>query len=326
MNFQTLKKVETADTYLDMAFRRAKDKAKLSTQKKFKENIKKSQYIEEQRINAVCSSINKKLKNILISFPSLDSLTDFYKELISCMIDYPMLKKSLGAINWAARKIDKFTAYYALKVKRCQHHRNISQYRREYYGRVSSVMKQIRKELVYLEEARKIMRNFPSVKTSIFTAAICGFPNIGKTTLLSKLTAADPKISDYSFTTKGINIGYIIDKDTNKRLVQLLDTPGTLNRFEKMNQIEQQAYIAIKHAAQMLIYIFDLTGTYPIKDQIKLLKRLKKEKKEIVLYLSKSDITAPDEISAFLERYGCITDAEKLGELLKKKASSMEEP
>ena len=45
------------------------------------------------------------------------------------------------------------------------------------------------------------MKDYPTIKTSLFTVAICGFPNVGKTTLLSKMTPSEPEISNYSFTT-----------------------------------------------------------------------------------------------------------------------------
>jgi len=39
------------------------------------------------------------------------------------------------------------------------------------------------------------MKGFPSIKTNLPTIAIAGFPNVGKTTLLSKITDAKPKIA-----------------------------------------------------------------------------------------------------------------------------------
>ena len=63
-------------------------------------------------------------------------------------------------------------------------------------------------------------------------------------------------------------MGYLV-KD--KKKVQLIDTPGTLKRFDKMNVIEQRAHLAMKYCADMIIYIFDLTEPYPIEEQRKLL-------------------------------------------------------
>ena len=48
------------------------------------------------------------------------------------------------------------------------------------------------------------------IKKFSLDVALFGFPNVGKSTLLSKLTPSKPKIANYSFTTKRINMGYSI--------------------------------------------------------------------------------------------------------------------
>lgn len=302
MNFQGLTKIETADKYLDIAFGAASKKADQARQKTIKFKIKKSQYVESRRVGAVAITLTRHFGKIIEAFPRTEGLPDFYVEMIKATMDIALLKKSFGAVNWVNGQLKKLSGQYESKISRCQHHLNIGLYRKEFYGRVSSMLKQIKNELLYLEKARKIMREFPSIKQNIFTVAICGFPNIGKTTLLSKLTDADPEISDYSFTTKGINVGYIRDEN-KKRIAQVLDTPGTLNRFEKMNAIEKQAYIAMTYAAQKYIYVIDLTETYPLADQMKMLKMIAKDKKEIFIYFSKTDLLEKGEVECFTNEH-----------------------
>ncbi|MBI5881054.1 50S ribosome-binding GTPase, partial [archaeon] len=125
-------------------------------------------------------------------------------------------------------------------------------------------------------------------KTKTFTVAIAGFPNVGKTTLLSKLTGSTPEIANYAFTTRNLNMGYA---EINNHKVQFIDTPGTLNRFEKMNPIERQAYLAIKYCADIVIFVFDMgDSTYPLEQQQKLLTTVEKFGKDMIIYLSKTDI------------------------------------
>ena len=178
MNFQDLKKIEKPEIYLDIAFRRAKDRAGIKRMglKKGLKRIDKSKNVELERISVAKQSLIDNLDKIIKSYPSLDDLPEFYKELINVTLDYVLLKKSLGAVNSAKLVINDIFRKYGEKIRKCQDVERISSYKREFYGRVSSVPKRIRKELAYLEEARKVMRRYPAIKTGLPTIAIAGFP------------------------------------------------------------------------------------------------------------------------------------------------------
>jgi len=289
MNFQDLSKVENASFYLDVAFRKAR---KLQP----KGVAKKSTYLEKTRriclekIQAISNSLVNHLQKIITSYPNIDNLPEFYVELIKTQLEYVDLKKSLGAVDWAAKKIMDFTKVYSSKITRSSEVNVVNKHLKEYFGRVSSLMKRIDKNLAYLEECRRTMKSFPSVKTSLFTVALYGFPNVGKTTVLSKLTDSKAEINSYAFTTKTINSGTI--KDVHGK-IQILDTPGTLNRLEKMNEIEMQADLAIKYCADVIVYVLDLTEGYPLNKQMELLKKVEKKysrRKKFLVYLSKTDL------------------------------------
>lgn len=300
MAFTSIPKIEKYDTYIDYAFKAAQKRAGEIRIASKGSRFEKSKKIELERITEVKKVLHKHLNALLKSFPSLDSLTEFYKEMIRNLLDYAELKRSLGAVKWAAEKIDFFFRQYSEKIKSTEEQAKINALRREYYGRINSVLKQIRNSLNNLENARKTIKTFPSIKEE-FTVCIVGFPNVGKTTLLYKLTGSKPEINSYAFTTKELNIGY---KKIGVQRVQFIDTPGTLNRFEAMNIIEKQAYLAVKYCADMLVYVFDLTEPFPLKDQMKLFIDLKdaNKTKPMLVYFSKSDVLEKEKIEEYSDK------------------------
>jgi nucleolar GTP-binding protein len=277
--------------------------------------LQKSQTIEIEKLDSIERELRDSLHKILVSYPSLDSLPEFYRELINNTLDVGSIKKSLGAVNWCIKKIQEFTRKYRDAIRRSTEITRINQYRREFYGRISSTLRQIKPNFEYLEESRRTMMDFPTIKTGIPTVAIAGFPNIGKSTLLSKLTPAKPKIANYAFTTTGINLGY---SEIKGQKIQFMDIPGTLARFEKQNVIEKIATLALKYVTDAIIYIFDLTETYPLKDQIELYEQLKKTKKPMLVYLSKTDLLAEDKISEFKKKYKAFTNTDDLKKAIEK--------
>ena len=163
-------------------------------------------------------------------------------------------------------------------------------------------MKQIDKQLWFLSESRRVMRQYPDIKEE-FTLVIFGFPNVGKTTLLNRLCQTTAKVASYSFTTKTVNSGsYKVEQKT----VQVLDVPGTLARLEKMNDIERIAYLTVNVLADVVVYVFDITGMVSLKKQEELYKQLKSKlakDKKLLIYLSKKDITCEKKIRDFSKKY-----------------------
>ncbi len=289
MNFQGLGKIEDYQIYLDMAFQAGnKITTDLRSDMKDVDRVIKSRKIEYNRVQTVGKVLTGHLDAIGRAFPSIDQLPPFYNELVKCTIDYELLKKSLGAINWAKKQLREIMdgALYDIKKTTRIHHFNVV--RTAFSGRASSVMKQIRKNLEFLEGARKIMKGYPSLKTSVPTIAIAGMPNVGKSTLLCALTSSKPEVASYPFTTKKLNLGY----DSEDR--QYIDTPGLLDRpVADRNPIERQALLALTHLANAIVFIIDPTEScgYPLKEQEQLLRDIKKMFTAPVIVVSnKADI------------------------------------
>lgn len=299
-------KIESGRFYVETAFKRAESNARESRGELTGTRLQRSRQIELVKLDTINKTLGGYLEKIQKSFPNYKELTPFYQELIKCYFDVGDFRKSLAAMLWAKKKINDFHMLYRQRIIKCTQFAKINQHRREFYGRTASTMKQVNKNLKLLEEARKILIDFPVIK-KMKTVCIAGFPNVGKTTLLSKLSKSRPEIAPYPFTTKRLNIGY---SDS----VQLIDTPGTLNRFDRMNDIEKQAFLAMKHVADRIIYIFDLTEPYPLEDQLNLLEKIKELKKPVIIYLSKTDIV--NDYEKFAKKHNALTKIEELKQKL----------
>lgn len=309
-HFDRIPKVDTADEIIDITFRRAAVAADKQRGTKFsKDRMARSREIEKVRITVLKDAVYARLGKIFDSFPDIRQMSPFYQELARSLIDVEQFKRSLAALKWAQGKVGEFWAFYNSKITKTMDLRSINPYRREFYGRIASVVKQIKANLRFLEDARRTFKSFPVIETGVPTVAIVGFPNVGKTTLLFKLTGSKPEIAPYAFTTQNINVSRF---SWQGRSIQVLDTPGTLNRFDKMNSIEKQAHLAMKHLADVIVYVFDPAESYPLKDQTKLFENVRSIGKPVLVYVSKADICDLDAVHDLCREFLGFTDIDKL--------------
>ena len=60
----------------------------------------------------------------------------------------------------------------------------------------------------YLEQVRQHMSRLPGIDPSGRTLLLCGYPNVGKSSLMNKLTRADVEVQPYACTTKALYVGH----------------------------------------------------------------------------------------------------------------------
>jgi len=314
MNFQDLQSVNDSKFYLDQAFKKSKLHGEHVFARSSGEQIFRIIKTESEKLKVFTKTLREYMDDIVKKFPNIDNLPEIYTELIRLTLDYDLLKKSLGSLTWITKRLDELSIQHLGFLKRCETRDDVKKVMGAYYGRISSLMRQVDKSLKYIETARWTMKQYPTLKTDLFTVAITGFPNIGKSTLLSKLTPAKPEIQNYAFTTKQINQGYAM---FGLRKVQFVDTPGVLDR-SKMNNIELQAFLVLKYLVNLVIYVVDLTEPYPIKQQEELLKKLREQDKPIIVYLSKTDIIDKSIYEKAKKKYKAVTTLEDLKKKIEK--------
>jgi GTPase len=120
---------------------------------------------------------------------------------------------------------------------------------------------------------------------------LVGFPNAGKSTLLSVVSAATPEIADYPFTTLVPNLGVVAYKDFQSFV--MADIPGII---EGASQGKGLGLRFLRHIERnsILLFVVDGSGEDVIKEYKTLLKELKKYNPELldknrILGISKLD-------------------------------------
>jgi len=260
--------IPTVEELLDKGFSRGKKAADMKRSEKIPKRIK-GKRIEEVRVTTACQVIEAKLKMIIDRTPEIEELPEFYQDYIDITVGVDDLKQALGGINWAYGIISQLEDEYRNRIRKSAPER-ANTLRKQAYGRISSVVKKISKDLDFLDFAKNRLRNMPTVNFEATTVVIAGFPNVGKSTLLRQLTDAEPEVANYPFTTKGIQIGHI---ERHWQDIQIIDTPGLLDRpIGDMNDIELNAIVALEDLADTILFIFDTSETcgYYLENQYNL--------------------------------------------------------
>ncbi len=126
----------------------------------------------------------------------------------------------------------------------------------------------------------------------IADVGLVGFPNAGKSTLISVISAAKPKIADYPFTTLIPNIGIVKVGDFMNYSVA--DIPGLIEGASEGKGLGTQ-FLRHVERTKILVFLIESTSEDPQKDYDTLLGELLKfnpdmKFKKQIICLSKSDI------------------------------------
>jgi nucleolar GTP-binding protein len=133
-----------------------------------------------------------------------------------------------------------------------------------------TVMRKLSQTMQYLEEVRQHMARLPSIDPTTRTLLVCGFPNVGKSSFMNKVTHANVEVQPYAFTTKSLFVGHM---DYLYNRWQVIDTPGILDRpLEERNATEMQSITALAHLQCAVMFFLDISGScgYSVPQQVAL--------------------------------------------------------
>jgi GTPase len=143
-------------------------------------------------------------------------------------------------------------------------------------------------------------------------AGLVGLPNAGKSSLLARLTRAQPKVADYPFTTLEPVLGTL---EGDERQLVLADIPGLIEGASAGAGLGHE-FLAHVERCRLLVHVLDLApldGSDPAANHATVEAELREHSSDLaqlprILCLSKADLVPEEvarrEVSAWRERLG----------------------
>ena len=140
---------------------------------------------------------------------------------------------------------------------------------------------------------------------------LVGFPNVGKSTLISRISAARPKIADYPFTTLQPNLGVaVVGEPPDEKSFVVADIPGLIEGAHTGAGLGIQFLRHIERN-RLLVHLVDVSDasgrTDPVKDVEVINQELTSfgaglDQKPVIMVASKIDVANKEKL-AKLKRY-----------------------
>uniref|UniRef100_A0A8D3E848 GTP binding protein 4 n=1 Tax=Scophthalmus maximus TaxID=52904 RepID=A0A8D3E848_SCOMX len=244
-------------------------------------------------------SYHDRLTQILTDFPKLDDIHPFYADLMNVLYDKDHYKLALGQINIAKNLIDNVAKDYVRLMKYGDSLYRCKQLKRAALGRMCTILKRQKSSLEYLEQVRQHLSRLPSIDPNTRTLLLCGYPNVGKSSFINKVTRADVDVQPYAFTTKSLFVGHM---DYRYLRWQVVDTPGILDHpLEDRNTIEMQAITALAHLRAAVLYVMDVSEQcgHTLQEQLELFNNIRPlfTNKPLIIVANKCDVKKIGELS-----------------------------
>jgi GTP-binding protein len=134
---------------------------------------------------------------------------------------------------------------------------------------------------------------------------LVGYPNAGKSTLISRISAARPKIADYPFTTLEPNLGVVtVGEEPNQQSYVVADVPGLIEGAH-MGQGLGVQFLRHIERTRVLAHLVDVSDASGREDAVEDFKVINKElasfgngleEKPMIVVATKIDAVNPDKL------------------------------
>ncbi|PON89181.1 Nucleolar GTP-binding protein [Trema orientale] len=296
-NFKKITVVPNGKDFIDIILSRTQRQTPTVVHKGYA--ISRLRQFYMRKVKFTQQNFYDKLSTIIDEFPRLDDIHPFYGDLLHVLYNKDHYKLALGQVNTARNLISKIAKDYVKLLKYGDSLYRCKCLKVAALGRMCTVIKRIGPSLAYLEQIRQHMARLPSIDPNTRTILICGYPNVGKSSFINKITRADVDVQPYAFTTKSLFVGHT---DYKYLRYQVIDTPGILDRpFEDRNIIEMCSITALAHLRAAVLFFLDISGScgYSIAQQAALFHSIKSlfMNKPLIIVCNKTDLQPLEGIS-----------------------------
>ncbi|KAI8840586.1 P-loop containing nucleoside triphosphate hydrolase protein [Chytridium lagenaria] len=272
-NFKKIQVIPTSTDFIDVVLSKIQRKTPTIVHPNYQISRIRQFYMKKVKFAQDC--FDEKLNQILDDFPKMDEIHPFYSDLMNVLYDKDHYKLALGQLNMARHLVDNVARDYNRLLKFGDSLFRCKQLKRAALGRMATIMKRQKDSLAYLEQVRQHLARLPSIDPNTRTLLVCGYPNVGKSSFMNKLTRAEVEVQPYAFTTKSLFVGHM---DYKNLRWQVIDTPGILDHpLEERNTIEMQSITALAHLRSAVLFFLDASEQcgYSIQAQCRLFESIK---------------------------------------------------
>merc|ERR1712002_512938 len=271
-----------------------------------------------RKVKFTQQNYHDKLTQIVTDFPRMEDIHPFYADLMNVLYDKDHYKLALGQINTARHLIDSVSKDYVRLLKFGDSLYRCKQLKKAALGRMATIMRRQNQSLQYLEQVRQHLSRLPSIDPNTRTLIITGFPNVGKSSFINKVTRADVDVQPYAFTTKSLFVGHM---DYRYLRWQVVDTPGILDHpLEDRNTIEMQAITALAHLRAAVLYFLDPSEQcgHTLEQQKNLYDSIRPlfNNKPLIVVANKMDVVNRSELAPEKEEILKAIETEMSGDIL----------
>jgi len=211
------------------------------------------------QLDALTKAMAVPLGSIVKGFPQLDRVHPFDRALVALTLDgESCYDTAVGKVDRLRKSILQTGKQRAAQVKNTQGKQEALDVLEEGFEELERLYRKYAEDVRYLKYISQTLRSLPTVRADVPTVVLVGAPNVGKSSIVRKLSSGRPEICNYPFTTRSITLGHIYVGPFKH---QVTDTPGILWRGdESRNEMEMLTLTALDFLPGIALFVFDLTG------------------------------------------------------------------